>query len=105
MTGSSKWAPSTAGFVDEDIAAGADGRLRLLRTNTDGHSEISTIDASGQRAAAQVFVNASFHGRRISAGAEGRTRLLWNTPEGTAQVWLLNPDNTENSRYDMPALP
>jgi hypothetical protein len=105
MTSSSKWPASVAGFVDDDIAVGGDGRTRLLRTNVAGHAEVSTIDVSGHPTSAQVFVNSSFQGRRISAGADGRTRLLWNTPDGTAQVWVLNSDNKENSRYEMPTLP
>jgi hypothetical protein len=104
MLGSSVW-PASAGYAAEDLAVGADGSPRLLRTNPNGDVEVSTIDAAGHPSAAQILSNSGFTPRRISAGADGRTRILWNAPDGSGSVWILDTDNTVLTRYATPSGP
>lgn len=93
------------GWTSEDIAVGNDGLPRLLWSNLEGRMRVSTVDAQGQLALVQAFDNPGFHARRIAAGADGLTRVLWNAADGRGEVWLLNPDNTLNSRHATPVQP
>ncbi len=104
MIGSSKWTAG-GGFAAEDITSGADGHPRLLRISPSGDAEVSTIDTAGQPSAAQVHSNPGFRARRVSASADGKTRLLWNAVDGSGSVWLLNADNTLNTKYDTSRTP
>jgi photosystem II stability/assembly factor-like uncharacterized protein len=104
MLGSSVW-PASAGYAAEDLAVGADGSPRLLRTNPNGDVEVSTIDAAGHPSAAQILSNSGFTPRRISAGADGKTRLLWNAADGSGSVWILNADNTVKEKHETPPEP
>ena len=93
------------GWVSEDIAVGNDGRLRLLWSAFEGRMKVSTVDAQGELVKAEVFDNPGFQARRIAAGPDGLARVLWTATDGHGEVWLLNPDNTLNSKHATPVGP
>jgi hypothetical protein len=103
MLRSFQWAASP-GLAAEDIAVGADGRPRLLRTSS-LQAEIWTVGADGQLTAGQSYGSFGYVPRRISVGADGLTRVLWNYVGGHGSVWLLNADNTIKEKHETPPEP
>jgi photosystem II stability/assembly factor-like uncharacterized protein len=100
MLRSFQW-PASPGFAAEDIAVGADGRVRLLGTSANARAEVSTVE-SGQLTSGQIYSNFGYVPRRISTGADGLTRILWNYAGGHGSVWLLNADNTVKEKHELP---
>ena len=85
-------------WVAEDVAVGADGRPRILRTSPGGRASVVTLD--GDRLVDDRRHELSgFTPRRIAAGADGQTRLLFSDGDDQGELLLLAPDNTESARH------
>ena len=95
---------SSPDWAAEDITVAADGRPRLLRVGADNNAQVSTIDALGHLTAAKTH-SPGWRPRRIAAGPDGLTRLLFSDAAGTANVWLLNPDNSLKAGSEPPEPP
>jgi hypothetical protein len=79
----------------EDLAVGADGRPRLLRSRPDGIASVATIDASGRLVSEQSHSLEGLRPGRIASGSDGVTRVLFRGDGGDARLMLLDGANTQ----------
>ena len=83
----------------EDLAVGADGRPRLLRTSPGGLASLATVDAEGRLVGTHDYELPGLTPRRVAAGGDGLTRILFSDGDGNGELLLLNPDNTLSARH------
>ena len=89
-----------AGWVAADIAVGSDNLIRILWTNTnDGRAVVWSVNAAGVRSNDQNFYGPypGYTAVGLACGTDGLTRLIWANPQGMASLWIMNPDNQQQS--------
>lgn len=81
-----------AGWTAKSIAAGADGKTRLLWTKTDGTTSFWTVDSVGRIAYSSVYgPYTGWTASKVAAGPNGATELFWTNSNGSASYWTVSP--------------
>lgn len=73
------------------IAAGSDGRTRLLWTKSDGTASFWKVNAAGAAAYSPLY--GPFTGwtaQKVAAAPNGSTYIFWTTASGAASVWTIS---------------
>ena len=82
------------------IAAGADGKTRLLWSSTSGAASVWVLDGAGNALSSVSFgPYAGWTAQRTAAGSDGVTRVLWQKTDATAGLWLFGANNGVTSAF------
>jgi len=78
------------GWTAQALAAGPDGKVRVLWTNADGRMSLWSLNADGTYAHAEYGPFAGWTAQSFSVAPDNTVRVLWTNTSGQMSFWVMD---------------